>query len=189
MTESKHKITTLIHISKEYTTTENIRKERWKKHKLKKENHPLNEPSDLSMSVASVAVSSSHVYSKLLSLETGAPSRGRRIKQDSIVLNRQLGSWELAKCHCLLSLLSGKKGHLPDHHWGKGVLHSAIGRKMASKYSLFKYKYYCYNTDIFILKCMKKQTKIWTASTGVQRVYFSHFITMTRTSVCTPLKF
>ncbi len=39
----------------------------------------------------------------------GAPNRGSRIKEDSIVLNRQLGSWELAKCCCLLSLLSGKK--------------------------------------------------------------------------------
>lgn len=39
----------------------------------------------------------------------GAPNRGSGIKEDTIVLNRQLGSWELAKCCCLLSLLSGNK--------------------------------------------------------------------------------
>lgn len=39
----------------------------------------------------------------------GAPNRGSRIKEDAIVLNRQLGSWELAKCCCLLSLLAGRK--------------------------------------------------------------------------------
>ena len=39
----------------------------------------------------------------------GASNRGSGIKEGSIVLNRQLCSWELAKCCCLLSLLSGNK--------------------------------------------------------------------------------
>lgn len=50
-----------------------------------------------------------YVYCKAVSPGIGAPNRGSRIKEDSIVLNRQLGSWELAKCCCLLSLLSGNK--------------------------------------------------------------------------------
>lgn len=50
-----------------------------------------------------------YVYCKAASPGIGAPNRGSGIKEDTIVLNRQLGSWELAKCCCLLSLLSGNK--------------------------------------------------------------------------------
>lgn len=49
------------------------------------------------------------VYCKAVSPGRGASNRGNGIKEDSIVLNRQLCSWELAKCCCLLSLLSGNK--------------------------------------------------------------------------------